>query len=161
MTPALKKKDQNTQPLTARTKSERNAIDHKAPLGMGATNTLDRVAAMVGDITEVPLGFTASESVPNAGVLFALPALLSIGLLHNVRKYFQLPNGYSGLASIFVLLAFMALARIKSVERLRYCAPGEWGKILGLDRIPEVRTLREKLKILSTEGACAHWSADL
>ncbi len=67
---------------------------------MGATNSLDRVAAMVGDITEVPLDFTASESVPNAGVLFALPALLSIGLLHNVRKHFQLPNGYYDLSQI-------------------------------------------------------------
>lgn len=128
---------------------------------MGATNTLDRVAAMVGDITEVSLEFKASESVPNAGVLFALPALLSIGLLHNVRNYFHLPNGYYGLASIFVLLAFMALARIKSVERLRYYAPGEWGKILGLDRIPEVRTLREKLKLLATQGTSAQWGADL
>ncbi len=128
---------------------------------MGATNTMDRLAAMVGDISEVPLDFEASESVPNAGVLFALPALLSLGLLHNTNKYFQLPKGYYGLASIFLLLAFMALARIKSVERLRYCAPGEWGKILGLDRIPEVRTLREKLKILSTEGECTQWGADL
>ncbi len=39
--------------------------------------------------------------------------------------------------------------------------PGEWGKILGLDRIPEVRTLREKLKILSTQGEGAQWGADL
>ncbi|MCP4934084.1 MAG: hypothetical protein GY927_07715 [bacterium] len=128
---------------------------------MGATNTLGRVAAMLGDISEVPLDFEASESVPNAGVLFALPALLSIGLLHNTKQYFQLPRGYYGLASIFLLLAFMALARIKSVERLRYHTPGEWGKILGLDRIPEVRTLREKLKILSTEGECKQWGADL
>lgn len=128
---------------------------------MGATNTMDRLAAMVGDISEVSLDFEASESVPNAGVLFALPALLSLGLLHNTNKYFQLPKGYYGLASIFLLLAFMALARIKNVERLRYCAPGEWGKILGLDRIPEVRTLREKLKILSTEGECTQWGADL
>jgi len=128
---------------------------------MGATNTLGRLAAMVGDISEVPLEFEASESIPNAGVLFALPVLLSIGLLHNTKKYFQLPRGYYGLASIFLLLAFMALARIKSVERLRYHAPGEWGKILGLDRIPEVRTLREKLNILSTEGECTQWGADL
>ncbi len=128
---------------------------------MGATNTMDRIAAMMGDISEVSLDFKASESVPNAGVLFALPALLSVGLLHNTKKHFQLPNGYYGLASIFLLLAFMALARIKSVERLRYYAPGEWGKILGLDRIPEVRTLREKLKILSTEGEGTQWSADL
>ena len=86
---------------------------------MGATNTLDRVAAMMGEINEAPLDFEASESVPNGGVLFALPALLSIGLLHNTQKYFHLPKGYYGLFSIFLLLAFMALARIKSVERLK------------------------------------------
>ena len=44
--------------------------------------------------------------------------------------------------------ALMALARIGSVEQLRYQAPGEWGKVLGLDRIPEVRTLREKIERL-------------
>jgi hypothetical protein len=48
----------------------------------------------------------------------------------------------------------MALARIRSVEQLRYQAPGEWGKVLGLDRIPEVRTLREKIEMaVSGPGA--------
>ena len=42
----------------------------------------------------------------------------------------------------------MALARLKSIESLRYCAPGEWGKLLGLDRVPEVRTLRHKIRLL-------------
>jgi len=142
-------------------KSERNALDHQAPMGMGATNTLDRVAAMMGEISEVPLDFKPSNSVPNAGVLFALPALLSIGLLHNTQKYFQLMNGYYGLESLFILLAFMALARIKSIEKLRYCAPGEWGKILGLDRIPEAKTLRQKVKELSNQGESEQWGADL
>ena len=32
------------------------------------------------------------------------------------------------------LAVFLALARVKSLEGLRYCAPGEWGKVLGLDR---------------------------
>lgn len=128
---------------------------------MGATNTLDRVAAMMGEISEVSVDFKRSNSVPNAGVLFALPALLAIGLLHNTQKYFQLPNGYYGLESIFLLLAFMALARIKSVERLRYCAPGEWGKILGLDRIPEVKTLRKKIKLLTHEGESEQWGEEL
>ncbi len=62
-------------------------------MGMGATNALDRVAAMVGDISEVPLDFKASESVPNAGVLFALPALLSMGLLAQHPKTFSTPQG--------------------------------------------------------------------
>jgi hypothetical protein len=128
---------------------------------MGATNTLDRVAAMMGEIREVPLDFQAAVDVPNGGVLFALPALLSMGLLHHSHRYFQLPNGYYGLDRLFLLLAFMALARIKSIEQLRYCAPGEWGKLLGLDRIPEVRTLRSTLKQLSEEGAVEQWSAQL
>ena len=47
------------------------------------------------------------------------------------------------------------------MEQLRYCAPGEWGNILGLDRIPEVKTLRAKLNILSEEGDLEKYSADL
>src|SRR5437867_6951147 len=55
-----------------------------------------------------------------------------------------------------------ALARIKSLERLRYEPPGEWGKLLGLDRIPEVRTLREKLQILCQDGQkVGEWSHTL
>jgi Transposase protein len=128
---------------------------------MGATNTLERLAAMMGEISEVTIQFQTSVDIPHGGVLFALPALLSMGLLHHSHRYFQLPNGYYGLDSLFLLLAFMALARIKSIEQLRYCAPGEWGKLLGLDRVPEVRTLRAKLKLLSTEGAVEHWGAQL
>ncbi len=128
---------------------------------MGATNVMERVAAMVGDISEVTIDFQGAFDVPKGGVLFSLPALLSMGLLQHTQKHFRLPNGYYGLDSIFLLMAFMALGRIKSIERLRYCPPGEWGNILGLDRIPEVKTLRAKLKILSQEGEVSQWSADL
>jgi hypothetical protein len=56
----------------------------------------------------------------------------------------------------------MALARIASIEQLRYAAAGEWGNLLGLDRVPEVRTLREKLKLLCAEqGRAARWNAAL
>jgi len=126
---------------------------------MGATNTLDRMAAMLGDISEVSIEFQTSIDVPNGGVLFALPALLAIGLLQNTQKHFQLPNGYYGLDSLFLLLAFMSLVRIKSIEKCRYCAPGEGGNLLGLDRLPEVRTLRSKVKIRSEQGAVAQWMA--
>jgi hypothetical protein len=86
--------------------------------------------------------------VPHGGVLFALPALLSMGLLKYTEQFFKLPKGYYGLDSLFLLLAFMALTRLKSIESLRYCGPGEWGKLLGLDHIPEAHTLRNKIQLL-------------
>ncbi len=130
-------------------------------MGMGASNVLDRVAASVGELTAVAPVFQTVLDVPNGGVLFALPALLAVGLLHQAKKYFQLPKGYYALESIFLVLAFMALARLKSIEALRYCAPGEWGKLLGLDRIPEVRTLRKKLTLLCEPNQATRWSAEL
>jgi len=130
-------------------------------MGMGASHVLERVAASLGQLDEAAIEFTPALDVPRAGVLLALPALLASGLLRHARKYFQLPQGYYGLESLFLLLAFMALARLKSVEALRYCAPGEWGRLLGLDRAPEVRTLRGKLALLSEQDAAQRWSAEL
>ena len=59
------------------------------------------------------------------------------------------------------MLAFLALARLPSLEQLRYCAPGEWGKLLGLDRIPKVRTVRKKLALLCDQQRSSAWSAEL
>jgi hypothetical protein len=75
---------------------------------------------------------------------------------------YQLPKGFYGIESLLLLLGLMALARIRSLEQLRYQAPGEWGKLLGLDRIPEVRTLRAKLKLLCQDlGRAMRWNAQL
>ena len=56
----------------------------------------------------------------------------------------------------------MAMARIELIEQLRYVAPGEWGNLLGLDRIPEVRTLRQKLELLCQQaGRAMLWNTAL
>jgi hypothetical protein len=128
---------------------------------MGATNTIDRVSASFGLLNGVATEFKTALDVPNGGVLLALPALLAVGLLKYTDAHFKVPAGYYQIDSLFLLLAFMALARMKSVEQLRYYPPGEWGKVLGLDRVPEVKTLRKKLKLLAKEGKPQMWSADL
>jgi hypothetical protein len=80
-----------------------------------------------------------------------LPALLAQGLL-KTKEVYQVPQShYYGLESIILTLAFMALARIKNPEQLKQCKPGEIGKIIGLDRIPEVRCLRDKIKLLTSQ----------
>jgi prepilin-type processing-associated H-X9-DG protein len=145
----------------ASTKSERSAADQAAEMGVGASNVGERLAASVGRGGEASVEFERAVDVPKAGVLLALPALLVMGLLQHTGRFFRLPQGYYGITSIFLLLAFLALARVRSAEKLRYEAPGEWGKVLGLDRVPEVRTLREKIAYLSGEGDPIPWSAEL
>jgi len=147
--------------LVPTSKSQRSTQDSQAVMGMGATNILDRVAASVGLLNRVPIRFEAARDVTHGGVLLAIPALLASGLLRHTDRHFRLPSGYYDLPSLFLLLAFMALCRVKSVEQLRYCAPGEWGQLLGLDRIPEVRTLREKIGLLGDQQQAALWSAAL
>jgi hypothetical protein len=121
---------------------------------------LERVAAAIGMLEGAPIEFERVADVPDGGVLFALPALLLIGLLNKSREIFSMPEGFYPLESIFVLLALMALARIPSLEALRYVAPGEWGKLIGLDRIPEVRTLRQKIsELCSQPGRAERWSS--
>ncbi len=130
-------------------------------MGMGATNTLDRLSTSIGNLNGVALQFKDCMDVPNAGVLLALPALLSQGLLRNIDTYFKLSKGYYTLPHIFLLMAFMALSRLKFIEDLKYIAPGEWGKLLGLDRVPEARTMRNKVHQLSDNGQPKEWSAQL
>lgn len=131
-------------------------------MGNGATRSLERVAAAMGALESAPVEFQATCDVAQGGVLLALPALLAAGLLRYTPQMYQLPNGFYGIDSIFLLLGLMALARIRSLEQLRYQAPGEWGKLLGLDRVPEVRTLRAKLQLLCQEaGRAIQWNAEL
>jgi len=54
-----------------------------------------------------------------------------------------------------------ALGRLESIESSRSCAPGEWGQRLGRDRVPEVRTLRAKIRLLAQADAPGPWSAAL
>jgi prepilin-type processing-associated H-X9-DG protein len=130
-------------------------------MGVGASNVPARLAASVGLLGAVAPQFQPAVDVPHGGVLMALPALLAMGLLDNADALLDMPQGYYGLDNILLLPAFMALARIESIESLRHSPPGEWGKLLGLDRVPEARTLREKVAVLSRNGKAEPWGASL
>jgi len=131
-------------------------------MGYATTRTMERVAAAMGELDAAPPQFAAAQDIPRGGLLLAVPALLAMGLLRHSLEMYALPRGYYGLSSILLLLAMMALGRVKSIEQLRYVAPGELGNLLGLDRVPEVRTLREKLQVLCAQkGRAAQWNAEL
>ena len=128
---------------------------------MGTTDVSGRILASLGKGGPVDSHFQACADVPKAGVLLALPALLASGLWERTEEHFKIPPGYYQMVHLFLLVAMLALARVRSLEGLRYCAPGEWGKLLGLDRVPEVRTLRDKLQQLGQPEKVAGWAAEL
>ncbi len=129
-------------------------------MGVATTDSDLRILAAIGKIDEAPSEFLPCDDVSYGGVLLALPSLLASGLLRYASRFFKLPTGYYGVGHIFSILAFMTLCRIKSIEGLGSSAPGEWGKLLGLDRCPATKTLREKVKVLAASEV-DEWAAQL
>jgi len=116
-------------------------------MGEATTRFVERSLCPLGKGVQAQPEFEKSKALCGAGILFMLPSLLAQGLLR-AKEAFRLPaSHYYGLESVVLTLAFMALARIKNPEQLKQCKPGEIGRLIGLDRIPEVRCLREKIKI--------------
>ena len=146
--------------MIASSKSERSEKDSSAGMGIGCMRQEERVAAAMGLL---PNGATATfEScldVPMGGVLCGIPALISNGLLSHIGECFSKLTGYYTELHVLLLMGCMALGRIKTVDQLQGYAPGEFGKLMGLDRVPEVRCLRGKLAELSKDEAPEKWSA--
>jgi hypothetical protein len=113
-------------------------------MGIATTNETERALARFGLLKGHSPSFGLHNSVPLGGVLFLLPALLSQGLM-TIKQTHTVNEGYYKLESIVLTLAFMALCRIKNPEQLKQCSPGEMGKLIGLDRVPEIKCLRNKM----------------
>ena len=125
--------------------------DRASAQGVAVKRSAERTLARLGQLEQAAPSFESAEAVPGAGVLLALPALLTEGLIEvGEGVYGKLANGFFGLRSVLLTLAFMALLRIKTAEQLTEYAPGELGLLLGLDRAPEVKTLRRKLRELGS-----------
>ena len=150
------------RPIPGSAKSDRNIKDAEAAEGMGTACTRpgERILTALGLLNGAETRFDACRDVPYGGVLCALPALLSNGLLSGINTLGKLGGYYHGL-HVLLLLGFMALARIKTSESLRGKAPGEFGKLMGLDRIPEVRCLRKKMDQLSRDESAERWAIEL
>ena len=115
-----------------------------------ANRGFDRVLACMGLLDDAAPLFRPATQVPSAGVLLALPALVASGVFDIAREtYGSIGPAFYGLRSTVVTLLLMALLRIKRPEGLKEHSPQALGQLLGLDRAPEVKTLRRKLARLA------------
>jgi hypothetical protein len=142
--------------------SARSARDARCPGGVGVQRHTERALARMGKLTEAAPRFVAAEALRYGGALLALPALLALGLVEaGERSYGSLRNAFYGLRATLLILAFMALLRVRTPEQLQGHPPGELGVLLGLDRAPEVKTLRRKLWELAARKQATQFSRRL
>src|ERR1700691_5631802 len=100
--------------------------------------------------------FAPGARYPLAGLLLALPALEGTGLLGAAREvYGRLRGGFYGLTATLLTLVFLALAGEPRAEGATRVPPAALGRVLGLDRAPEVKTIRRKLAELAAAGKAA------
>jgi hypothetical protein len=100
--------------------------------------------------------FTPGARYPLAGLLLALPALEGTGLLGAAREvYGRVRDGFYGLTAMLLTLVFLALAGEPRAEGATRVPPAALGRVLGLDRAPEVKTIRRKLGELAAAGKAA------
>ena len=112
--------------------------------------SLDRFLASQGLLQDAEPLFASGGAIPRAGVLLAIPLIVGSGLFAEAdRLYGSIGPAFYGLRTSLLVLVLMALLRIKHPECLKEYSPLDFGRILGLDRAPEVKTVRRKLKRLS------------
>ena len=124
--------------------------------------TFDRQLAYLGLLDDAAPLFREGSSVPAVGVLLALPCLVESGLLRISRKlYGEIGPAFYGLRTTLLTLLLMALLRIKRPEHLKERDPAAFGRLLGLDRAPEVKTLRRRLTHLAAHHCAEQLGAEL
>ena len=122
----------------------------------------DRLMAHLGLLDDAAPLFGSGTNIPRAGVLLALPALIASGVFECAQKiYGSLGPAFYGLRTSLLTLLLMALWRIKRPEALKEHSPADLGRVLGLDRAPEVKTLRRKLARLAGHGRAAEFGRAL
>jgi transposase len=130
--------------------------------GNAEDRTLDRQLAYLGLLDDAAPLFREGSSVPGAGVLLALPCLVDSRLLQISRKlYGDIGPAFYGLRTTLLTLLLMALLRIKRPEHLKEKDPAAFGRLLGLDRAPEVKTLRRGLARLAAQHCAEQLGAEL
>ena len=139
--------------------------DEPVPMSVdcdASDRTFDRQLAHLGLLDDAAPLFRDGSSVPGTGTLLAVPCLVESGLFRISRKlYGEIGPAFYGLRTTLLTLLLMALLRIKRPEQLKERDPAAFGRLLGLDRSPEVKTLRRRLTRLAAHHCAEQLGAEL
>ena len=121
------------------------------PLSDPHNRGLDRVLAKLGMMEDADPLFAPGQRLDGMGFFMIVALLDSHPLLRIFKKTYgkALAPAFYGLRTTVLTLLMMVLLRIKGPEHLRHGNPANQGRVLGLDRIMEVKTMRRKLHRLA------------
>lgn len=134
------------------------AAEEPLPVGMSFDSdpqdrSLDRALARAGMLDDAAPLFGTQRNVRSAGLLLGIPILVVHGVFKDAVKIFgNIGPAFYGIRNVVATLLLMFLARINRPEHLKEHSPRELGAVLGLDRAPEMKTLRRKIRRLSGLG---------
>jgi hypothetical protein len=97
--------------------------------------------------------YEPGAGVPWAGVLLALPVLRRHRVLEVLSEIYASLGllAFYGLQTMVTLMVYLALWRVKRPEHLKGLPPWDLGRVLGLPRVPEVKTVRRKLARMAAQ----------
>jgi len=153
---AAVEKDGGEVPLVASVSAEAGLAGQEGSLSSSTPGvdpldrSVDRAFARLGLLEDASPVFAPGKNLPWVGAFLALALLEKDPLLKVAGRVFgSLGSAFYGLRTVMVTLVMLALLRIKKPEQLRQHQAQGLGRVLGLDRVPEVKTLRRKLHALS------------
>ncbi|HEX9682435.1 MAG TPA: helix-turn-helix domain-containing protein [Acidimicrobiales bacterium] len=122
------------------------------PLARPEPRDGERQAARRGELAEAEPRITVGSSLPLAGALVILPALAATGIIDCFEvTYTKARAAFYGARALVLTMVFAALLREPRAEGLTRLDPTDVGRLLGLDRAPEVKTLRRRMASLAEE----------
>ncbi len=118
----------------------------------------DRALAHAGLLQDAPPLFAPGSDLPWVGALLAVPGIVASGLIEEGQRFYpHFGPAFYGIRTTLLCSTLLFLLRIPRAENLKEWQPTELGRIIGLDRVPEIGTLRRKLRLLA-QGPCERWN---
>ena len=113
----------------------------------------ERALARFGMINDAPPVICEGASLPLVGTLLILPALAATGLLEiAARVYGARAAAFYSLRSLVCSIVFACLLGEPRAEGFSRLCPKDLGRLVGLDRGPEVTTIRRRIEELAQMG---------
>ena len=123
----------------------------------------DRLMACLGLLDDAAPLFGSQTHLPRAGVLLALTPLVHSGVFECAQQIYGTigPAFYGLRTSLLDAVVDGAMAHQTPRSTQKEHSPQNLGRVLGLDRAPEVKTLRRKLARLAAAGCAAKFGQAL